>query len=463
VAKLETLTFSNRLKKAYDGFFSSGETSSRGLIAEINEPIDGVSLGGNKISVDSLFTVWRNSSDVFACVRELKENIGSAGYIWLNKRDSNVEPNKAEVEKIESILNYNRTFRRLKAKIIQFERITGNAYLLIVKTTGGDKPIGFDVIDPRTMSVVVDQYGTIIKWLQRVKGNVQEYQPNEILHYKTDDDPNSSVFGLSPLEPVIWEARSDLSAMISNYALHANDSVPGAQYILDDSLSDEQKVKVTDSIKAQLKGPENKHKSISVQGVKEIKTIGLSPKDMEFISQRKFTTEKICSAYGVPKSILGYIDDVNLANGQEQTKKLWEGTISPAQENFAEFINQVMLPALGINDIMIEFKTREFDDREWNEASTRADLEHGILTVNEVRALRDYDEYDESKEGEWVNKPLLWNGGTIKPLEDVGLELDEFGVPAILNEDQAAKEISKIEQIKKRNQYGKSGKDTTNS
>jgi phage portal protein BeeE len=35
--------------------------------------------------------------------------------------------------------------------------------------------------------------------------------------------------------------------------------------------------------------------------VKDIKTISLTPRDMEFINQRHLTTEKISAVFGVPK------------------------------------------------------------------------------------------------------------------------------------------------------------------
>lgn len=457
----EIKTLRQRLQKAYDGFFeNSSGTTSRGIIAEINDPIDGVGWG-SKVSVDSLFTIWRNNGDVFGCIRELKEGIGSAGYIWVNKQDSSKDPDLADVKKAEEVLNYEQTFRRFKSKLIQTERISGNAYLLIVRSQGQGNVLGFDFIDPRTMFVVTDQYGTIIKWIQRCKGEVTEYQPDEILHYKTDDDPNSPVFGLSPIEVILWEARSDLAAMISNYALHVNDSTPGAQYIIDESLPTDDQKKVVENIREQLKGPQNKHKAIAITGVKEVKTISINPKDMEFISQRKFTTEKVCSALGVPKAILGYTEDVNLANGEEQTKKFWEATIEPAQDNLAEFINRVILPAIGVEKIKIEFKAREFDNREWNEASSRADQQQGIFTTNEIREMRGYEKFDPAVEGEWVDKPLIWNGPSVQPLEDIGLGLDE--VPGVFSEDEAVKEIRKLEEFKKRNRYGKRGQDKPSS
>ena len=437
-------------------FLSSGSSFSQGLYGEIRQPLNGVALSGLRVSVDSLFTVWRNHGDVFACVRELKENVGSQGYIWVNKFDSNEKADPVQIKMAEEFLNYGRTFRSLKNLVIQNQQISGNAYLLVLKSADGKgRALGLDVIDPRTISVVTDEYGTIIKWIQRVKSQTQDFNPEEVLHFKQHDDPNSPVFGLSPLEPIIWEARTDLSAMINNYALMANDATPGAQYILEEGMSAEDQEKVVEEIRNQLQGPENRNKSIAIRGVKEIKTIQISPKDMEHNVTRKFSTEKICAGFGVPKAILNYTDGVNYSNGENQTQKFWEGTITPLQDLWAEFINKDILPILGVDKIKIEYNTKTFSDKQWDEASSRADVEHGIITINEAREKRGFTPYDQADHGEFVDRPVIWNGQTVKPLEDLGIDMNPDGTPTILSEDQAKKEIGRISRIAQHNNLGK--------
>ncbi|MDD5527770.1 MAG: phage portal protein [Patescibacteria group bacterium] len=455
MAKLSKLfnlrkTFASFAFKAFE-ILNTGNTFSQGLYGEIRQPLGGVSLMGIRLSTDSLFTVWRNHGDVFACVRELKENVGSQGYLWVNSKDSNKDADPMQIKIAETALGYSSTFRALKNKIIQYQQISGSAFLLILRSSDTSrKVLGFDVIDPRTLSVVTDIHGTVYKWIQRYKGITQEYDPDEVLTFKQHDDPNTPVFGLSPLEPIIWETRTDLAAMINNYAFFANDATPGAQYILDENLNEEQQDKIIDDIKRQLQGPENRNKSIAVKGVKEIKTLQLSPKDMEFNLLRKFTTEKVCAAYGVPKAILNYTDNVNRSNGENQTQKFWEGSVTPLQDLFAEFINDSMLPVLGVDAIKIEYKSKAFNDKAWDEASSRADVEHGILTINEAREKRGNAMFDESVYGEFVNKPILWNGAGVKPLDDIGIDMNPDGTPTILSEDQATKEIQRIDRIAKR-------------
>lgn len=443
------------LKQKTLEFISSTGNFNQGLYGEIRQPLDGVSLTGMRVSVDSLFTVWRNHGDVFACVRELKENIGSQGYSWVNIKDSNKDPNQEQIKKIEAALKFKGSFRALKTSVIQSTAIAGNAYLLVVRpASGSGNVLGFDIIDPRTISVVTDNYGKIFKWIQRVRGLMQEYAAEDVLHFKETDDPNSPVFGLSALEPIIWETRTDLSAMISNYAFFTNDATPGAQYILEDGLTPEEKDKIIEDIKNQLKGPENRNKSIAVAGVKEIKTLQLSQKDMEFNLLRKFTTEKICAAFGVPKAVLNYTDGVNYSNGENQDKKFWEGTIEPKQSLWEEFLNNKVIPTIlgnTVAEVKIEYKCKTFEDQQWDEASTRADQAQGVLTLNEVREKRGYAPLDASKFGDYVDAPLLFSGMAVKPVEDIGIDMLPDGTPAIISEDQATKEIDRINRIAKRN------------
>lgn len=416
--------------------------------------IGGVPVGNIRISTDSLFTIWRNHGDVFGCVRELKQGVGVAGHYWENKKDAELDPNPVSVKRAQDFLTFYQSFREWKDDLVRDVQVCGNAYYYIEKSVGNGGVIALQRLDPRTVSVITDKYGTILRWMQVVKADVVTFKPDEILHFKTSSDPNSPVFGISWLETILWEVRTDLAAMIANYALFQNDAVPAAMYILDDELTDDEQNRAIEKLASQLKGAENRHKSIAMKGLKDIKQISITNTDMEFTALRKLTTEKVCAGSGVPKSMLGYTDAVNLANGEEQTKKFWESSIEPLEMAFAEFINDRVLAALGIDDIKFCFEARKFDNREWNEASTRADLQLGVVTINEVREERGRKKYDPAEMGEMVDKPILYGALGARPLEDVGID-ESMDVPPIIDEVAAEKALLRIESIAERQRYGK--------
>lgn len=447
-----------QLSKRIGQFLSSigsAKSSAFSFGAEISHPIGGVNLGSIGITMESFYVIWRNHADVFGCVRELSENTGSAGYKWENVNDNTKDPDVVEVGKITKILTSGKktTFRKLKSELIKDAQITGNAFLLLQKSAGSGQVIGVERIDPRTLTAVTDEYGTILRWIQRVKVNTQVFQPDEIAQFKLTDDPNSPVFGLSPLNPIIWEVRTDLAAVVSNYAFFENDARPAAQYILEEGLSQDEQKRAIQMLTEQLKGSENRHKSIAISGVKEIKQVSVSQKDMEFHVLRKFTTEKVCATYGVPKSILNYTDDVNYSNGQEQTQKFWGGTIQPLQETLQEFFNNVVLPRCGIQKIKLVFNERTFDNREYNEQSNRLDLQLGVYTINEVREMRGFDPFDPVTHGEFVDKPMIYAGMGVRPVIDVGIDMIDA---ALADEAAAQKYLEMLNELNTR--YEKSHK-----
>jgi phage portal protein BeeE len=67
-------------------------------------------------------------------------------------------------------------------------------------------------------------------------------------------------------------------------------------------------------LQEQMKGSKNKHKSIASNLIKDVKPIAVNHKDIDFINQRKLTTEKVCATLEIPKSLLGYVDNINYAN-----------------------------------------------------------------------------------------------------------------------------------------------------
>lgn len=438
------MSLKTRFKAAIEGL--QGKSFQSVYSADITARIGGIDISKTRISTDALFTSWRNHGDVYAVIRELSQNVASSGYKWVNIADETKDPDITEVKLAETYLNYGVTFNRMKRTAIRDEKVTGNAFFYIEKSKSG-KPLGLKRIDPRTLTVVTDSYGDVVKWIQRVKSESVTFAPEEIVHWKEEDDPNSPVFGMSALETIIWEVRSDLAALISNYVFFQNDAKPSAMYILEEGMSDKDISRAVKLIEDQLKGAENRHKSLIMEGIKDIKTVDISQKDMEFHVLRKFETEKICAAYGVPKSILGYVDNVNLANGKEQTQQFWDGTIIPIQENFQEFINKQVLPAFGIKKIKMEMNARKFDDRQWDEASSRADLMLGVKTINEAREERGYEPFDATEHGEFVDKPIIYQGLSAKPVEDVGVDMTDM--PIIDTQDAAQKEIERMKNAAK--------------
>lgn len=99
------------------------------------------------------------------------------------------------------------------------------------------------------------------------------------------------------MEGLIVDVLADTEAGLSNYYFFKNNAVPSQIIVLDDNMSDKEKKFAVEQFKNQFSGGKNAHKISAVTGVKDIKKLQESIKDMEFDTLRGFTTNKVCATF----------------------------------------------------------------------------------------------------------------------------------------------------------------------
>lgn len=387
---------------------------------------------GYKCDPRSLYTAWRNSTDIYGCVREIYQGVASGGHHFFDPSDDKKErpASPANVKRVTDVMEYQYgSIRAFKRKVFQALLIAGNTYGEKVKNALNGEMIGVKVLDPRTLAIVSDEHGNIFRYIQTMSDengwtvvDPVVFEPDEIFHWMDEQDPNAEVFGMSPLEHAIWEARTDLAAMTSNYAFFENDATPSTWYILEENLGDEQAKQATDWIKEQFKGPKNRHKATTLRYVKDVKQLRLSNAEMEFLEGRHFTTEKICAAYGVPKVLLGYTDGVNFTNHEGQRKEFHDGTVADYDDVWNAMVNDI-IKELGLEkQVGYMAKPPVFDSDEvlYNRAINARKA--GLLTINGAKRMIGQDPVDTAIEGDMGDRTILGDGSAAVLLTDIGVQ-----------------------------------------
>lgn len=383
---------------------------------------------GKKVNANSLYTVHNNSGDVAGCVKELQKWTCKGGTRFVDPRNTDETVGDDLAGQLKEFFNSEHsttpTFKKLKDKLIFDREISGNAYAYIIRNVMGTKVLGLQVMDPRTVSIVADAHGTVYRYIQQTSsGPAVEFQPEEIVHWKRGEHSNNPLFGFSAIEPVIWEVQTDLSAMISNYKFFENNAIPAATYIMDETLSEEEMKKAIEYIKNNHGGAENRHKTSALMGVKEIKQLQLSHKDVEFLEGRKFSRSKVCGAFGVPEFLLGVTEKVNNNNGQELFRKFIEGTIEDLEADFASFINDQLFARLGLKDFA-KFApvAQQVETQEKIVEIALNEYKNGALTLRQykIQTGKDITEADESNP--MIDQYIIHSGASAIALEDVGTQ-----------------------------------------
>jgi HK97 family phage portal protein len=377
-----------------------------------------------KISVHSLYAIYRMNSDIRNCVREIQQGVGKSGYNLVNPDDPTIEPSPSQWNQLQSVLNSesstHKSWKDLLSRTVRDIEIAGNAYWVKLKNAGG-QVLGFQPVDPRTMVIIAQPTGEIVQYIQKMnETKVREYDPEDIVHFKGEDDPVNEVFGMGKLEPIIWEARTDNAAMISNYKFFENNAIPSALYILDEKIPKETLKAKMAEIKEAYGGADNYKKVAGLIGVKDVKMLNISQKDMDFLAGRKFSTEKICASFGVPKFMLGYTDTVNNNNGTELEKNFYEKTILPIEQNIQSTINQQYLSMTDLSDWQFVFEENLFNNPKETEERARLMYESGMMTLRQVKRMLGEEITPEDEDEINFDKYIVHRGAGAVLLEDIG-------------------------------------------
>jgi len=356
-------------------------------------------------TLDLYYKLYRENTDLRRCIEELYQTTWKE---WWQLLRWETPVNNID---IENQLNYWYWFNTFKSIIIRDLQVAWNVFIIPIWNPTG-RVIWYQVLDPRTMRVIANKFGEVIRYIQVRGWNQQVFMPNEIYHFKDSIDHDNEVFWISKVETLVYDILADKESGRSNYAFFKNNAIPSTIITLDNEL-DENEINIAlAQLKKQFSWWENRHRVSASTGIKDIKVIWNSIKDMEFVALRQFTTERICSAMWVPKTILWYSNNVNYSTSDNQYRKFIENTIKPLELQFESIINTLIIDSgfifeFKINeDYWIEEKINKFERL----------LNIGAMTINEIRAELWFDLYN----SDIADQPIIKSWYTL--IDDIWID-----------------------------------------
>ncbi|MEH3157294.1 MAG: phage portal protein [Gordonia paraffinivorans] len=121
----------------------------------------------------------------------------------------------------------------------------------------------------------------------------------------------------------------------------------------------------------------------------ELKRIGFSAKDEDYVEGTKLALSTVASVYQVNPTMVGVLDNANYSNVKEFRRMLYGDTLGPILAMIEARLNAFLVPRFaGADDVYVEFNLREKLEGNFDEqnASLATALTTGYMTVNEVRA-----------------------------------------------------------------------------
>jgi len=244
--------------------------------------------------------------------------------------------------------------------VYAYLQTAGNAYLNAVVDAGEVK--GIFGLRPDRVQVVAGADGWPAAYTYTSGGSArtlrQDTAPVASVLHMALFHPLDDHYGLAPLEAAQLSLDLHNAAAKWNKALLDNSARPSGALVYSagsGQLTQDQFSRLKDELESAFQGAANAGRPMVLEGGLDWKSIGISPRDMDFVEAKHVAAREIALAFGVPPMLLGIPGDATYANMAEANKALWRQTIVPLVRRVADELSFWLAPAFGGVTIEADF------------------------------------------------------------------------------------------------------------
>ena len=280
----------------------------------------------------------------------------------------------------------------------------GQAFWALERDEAGRREIW--PLRPDRVTILPDRQRHIRGFVYRGRaGAPVAYTADEVIWLRYFN-PLEEFAGLSPLAPARLSVDMGGDGLRFNRNFLRNSAQPDFVLLTDAQMTDAEIEDFYNRWEARYRGPQNAHRPAIANFVRDIRTLGLSHRDMDFIRGLRWSLEEVSRAYGVPKPLLSDLERATFANINAAERIFWRNTIVPELRFLEEQLNRLLLPRLGYPDLELEFDLGAIEAMQEDENSRVSRemqlLDRGVVTINELRRQRHLPEVawgDEPRRG----------------------------------------------------------------
>ena len=224
---------------------------------------------------------------------------------------------------------------------------------------------------------------------RRVENRVETYAVKDVL---TVSYP-APVMGDAPLSPYqscLNSAQVTYLADTFNRRFFSDSGRPDYLMLTEHTLTDRELDDFYDKWDSRFAG-RNRRPALS-NLIRDVKPLGLTHQDMDFLRGLHWTLREVCRSFGVPPPVVGDFADASLSNVRAAERFFWRDTILPDANLLSSALTRWLPPLLGESGLVVGYEKTAIQEIWEHETEGRRsdvrDVEVGISTINEVRARR---------------------------------------------------------------------------
>lgn len=389
-------TFQERKFKMFTNFFKN---YTNGKTGDSRSALVSYRPAGNfsSTSYDDLAEVgYRKNVIVYRCVQLISRALASVEWT-LNDGDEILRAHEIlDLMNKPNTTQYKTTFIE---EAVSYLLLSGNCYVMAKRENTG-KAKNLYLLRPDRVTIIPGngefplayQYQSFDK--KRIFEVNQETGECDILHIKLFN-PLDDWYGMSPIEAAMASINQHNSIAQQNTSFLQNGGRPSGALMYKSSIDPQKRDELKDNLRNLYEGGRNAGKILLLEGNFEWKEMGLSPKDLDFISGKELAAKEIALAFGVPNILVGSMSSATFANYKEARYNFWEETLIPLLNivagEFSNWLQMIFKTKLrlwyDLDSIPALTNKREIEWRKINNAD--------FLTQNEKREAFGYTPLEE--------------------------------------------------------------------
>ncbi len=150
--------------------------------------------------------------------------------------------------------------------------------------------------------------------------------------------------GLGPVQSILTDIDSSKYSAEWNKNFFLNSAEPGGIIQVEGRLSDDRFEELRARWSEQHKGVAKAHRVAIIEEGSQWVDRKMTQRDMEFTALSGLSRDKILEAFGMPKSMLGIVEDVNRANAETSEYVFAKWIETPRLDDWKELLNFKLLP-----------------------------------------------------------------------------------------------------------------------
>ena len=228
----------------------------------------------------------------------------------------------------------------------------GSAYWMLDRDSAGNRELW--PLRPDRMSIVPDKDEYIRGFVYQGRNRMVALTPDEVVWFRYFN-PLEEYAGLSPVAPARLAVDMGKDGLRFNRNFLRNSAQPDFVLLTNEQMNDGEVEDFYRRWETRYRGPANAHRPAVASFVRDIKTLGLSHREMDFIQGLRWSLEEVSRAYGVPRPLLSDLERATFSNVNAAERFFWRNTMVPEMEFLAGQVTRKLFPLLGYPELEMQF------------------------------------------------------------------------------------------------------------